>query len=273
MFPRSWIRLGAVLMSCAPLSHGSLITFEDLTLAPNTYWTGTLGVEGGFESGGLHFRHHYYESYGYTAWNGFAYSNVADTKNGTYENQYAVISGAGQGGSGNYSVGYDDHYTGGTDSREMVITLANPSLVREIWVNNTTYAYVTMRDGDPYGWSKRFGGVQGTDPDWFRVTFYAFDAASQPVGAPVEFYLADFRSSDPTEDYIVNTWTPVDLSGWGSNVSRIELGLSSSDTNTVWGMNTPAYVAIDSISIVPEPGTLGIALMGWAMLRLRRNRS
>ena len=272
MFPRSWLGLGACLLLCAPPSHGSLITFEDLTLAPNSYWTGDLGVEGGFESGGAYFRNNYYENYGYLTWNGFAYSNVANTENGTYENQYAVISGTGKGGSGNYAVGFDDHYTGGPESREMVITLASPSLVKEMWVNNTTYAYWTLRDGDPYGFSKKFGGESGTDADWFLVTFFAYDADSHPVGAPVEFYLADFRSSNPAEDYIVNTWTPVDLSGWGSNVSRIEMGLSSSD-NGLWGMNTPAYVAMDSLSIIPEPGTLGIALVGWAMVRLRRHRS
>ncbi len=271
MSPRSWLGFGAVWLLHALPSHGTLITLEDLTLAPDSYWTGTLGVEGGFDSAGAHFRNHYYENYGYTAWNGFAYSNVANATDGSYGNQYAVISGAGMGGSGNYAVGYDDHFTGGADSREMVITLANPSLVREMWVNNTTYAYWTLRDGDPYGFSKKFGGESGTDADWFLVTFFAYDADAQPVGAPVEFYLADFRSSNPSEDYIVNTWTLVDLSGWGPNVNRIEMGLSSSD-NGLWGMNTPAYVAIDSLSVVPEPGTLGIALVGWAILRLRRHR-
>ena len=69
----------------------------------------------------------------------------------------------------------------------------------------------------------------------------------------MDFYLADYRFSDNSKDYIVKDWTFVDLSSLGA-VTKLQFALSSSDTGQ-FGMNTPAYMAMDSMSIsaVPEP--------------------
>ena len=61
----------------------------------------------------------------------------------------------------------------------------------------------------------------------------------------VDFYLADFRFEDNSQDYIVTDWTWLDLNTLG-NVTEISFAWSSSDTG-VWGMNTPAYFCMDDV--------------------------
>ncbi|MEL7532419.1 MAG: DUF4465 domain-containing protein, partial [Bacteroidota bacterium] len=60
----------------------------------------------------------------------------------------------------------------------------------------------------------------------------------------VDFYLADYRFTDNTQDYIVKDWVWLDLTSLGDADSLL-FGLSSSDTG-VSGMNTPAYFCIDN---------------------------
>ena len=84
----------------------------------------------------------------------------------------------------------------------------------------------------------------------------------------MDFYLADYRFADNGLDYIVDDWSWVDLTSLGA-VDKLQFGLSSTD-NGFFGMNTPAYFAMDNM--VPEPATMSLlALGGLAVLR-RRSR-
>ena len=103
------------------------------------------------------------------------------------------------------------------------------------------------------------------------------DAANNPIAAPpVTFYLADFRSADPAQDYIVNDWRFVDVSSLVSGgAARFSFSLESSDVGP-WGMNTPAYFAVDQ---VPEPSAAVLLLCvsaggiaGWIRLGGTRRR-
>ena len=54
-----------------------------------------------------------------------------------------------------------------------------------------------------------------------------------------------------------------------SGAESLVFGLQSSDNDPVFGMNTPAYVAIDDLmesgpSTVPEPGSLAMTFVGVA---------
>ena len=40
-------------------------------------------------------------------------------------------------------------------------------------VTNTTFAFLSMQNGDEF--AKQFGGDDGNDPDFFKVTFRGFD--------------------------------------------------------------------------------------------------
>ena len=77
--------------------------------------------------------------------------------------------------------------------------------------------------------------------------------AQSNVTDTVIFYLADYRFTDSQNDYIVNTWETVDLTALGA-VQFLEFTLESSDEGQ-WGINTPAYFALDNLTY----GTLGIA--------------
>jgi Domain of unknown function (DUF4465)/PEP-CTERM motif len=92
----------------------------------------------------------------------------------------------------------------------------------------------------------------------------------------VDFYLANFLG---TNSYIINTWETLDLSSL-AGVRSLRFGLQSSDNNASFGINTPAYFAIDNLSllssVVPEPGSsimLGIGLAGLGGLYWTRRRA
>jgi hypothetical protein len=115
-----------------------------------------------------------------------------------------------------------------------------------------------MLHGDDY--AKKFGGETGDDPDWFLLSITGYDADVNPSGT-VDFYLADYQFEDNSQDYIIDQWTWVNLSSLGE-VTALEFNLSSSDNDPVWGMNTPAYFAMDSVGIVPEPSTMVLIVCG-----------
>ncbi len=233
--------------------------FEDLVLAPDSYWNGSPVSPGAFTSRGVQFRNDYQDYGTYDTWNGFAYSNVLDTNTAGYLNQYAVISGTGRGGGGIYAVGYDDDFSPGVDAR---ITLADPAAVRGLYVNNTTYTALALRDGNDggFGGVKAFGGPGGDDPDTYKLSIAGYDAGGGPLGT-VDFYLADYRFADPAQDYVVTDWTFVDLSGLGPDVKRLDFTLETTDVGT-WGANTPKYFALDDLVVVPEPAAAGLVAVG-----------
>jgi hypothetical protein len=110
------------------------------------------------------------------------------------------------------------------------------------YVTNSTYAYLSMKNGDQF--AKKFGGPTGTDPDWFRLTVKAWYNGALSIDF-VDVYLADFRSADSTQDYILKTWKYVSLKKLG-NVDSLTFALNSSDVGS-FGMNTPAYFCLDDL--------------------------
>jgi hypothetical protein len=131
-----------------------------------------------------------------------------------------------------------------------------------------------MRDGDAY--AKKFGGATGNDSDWFMLTVTGYLQGN--MTDTVNFFLADFRSADNSQDYILKDWTMVNLMKLG-NVDSLSFALSSSD-NGIYGMNTPAYFCMDNlqcldgvnveasisnksnISVYPNPSTNNITIVG-----------
>lgn len=259
--------LGVLLAAAATSAGGrwlpaGTVDFEDLTLSPNSYWNGSPNNGANtFTSNGFTFHNSFDNSWGFDVWSGFAYSNMTDTTTPGYTNQYSAITGAGAGGSANYAVSFVDAWA----NPPRIDVPAGLSLLSAD-ITNTTYAYLSMRDGDSF--AKKFGGTSGDDPDWFKLTILGKDLDENLI-APVEFYLADFRFADNTLDYIVNTWTTVDLSPIAS-ARILEFALDSSDVGQ-FGMNTPAYFALDNIvfqsagqggPVVPEPSSAVLLLSG-----------
>jgi hypothetical protein len=247
-----------VLLNLTPYAtHASVVGFEDLTLNPNTYWNGSSGV-GSFTSGGVTFPSSYDTEYG--SWNGFAYSNVQDSKTPGWGNQYAARPGTGYNGSANYAVGYQP-YVGNFE-----ISLGGISNFsgRGLHVANTTYVALDMQNGS--GFSKKFGGIGGADADWFRLTVRGLLGGLE-TGA-VDFYLADFRFANSADDYILSSWAFIDLTALGT-VDKLRFALTSSDTGS-YGMNTPAYFALDNLRGVPEPSSTFLLLVSGLCLAVSR---
>ncbi|MGB1041714.1 MAG: DUF4465 domain-containing protein [Flavobacteriales bacterium] len=220
--------------------------FEDLSLQVDSFWNGS-DLSGSFVSGWLKFENKYDTAWG-GSWKGFSYSTMRDTTTSTFSNQYSCIAGSGSGGSKTYGVGFASSTYFPTFDPAF-IALNRSSVFNGIWVNNSTYAYHSMKNGDAF--AKKFGdstnasgAIDSTDgKDWFKLTIFGGTDS-------VEFYLADFRGPDST-DYIIKDWTYVDLSGMNSAISlNLKFKLTSSD-NGIYGMNTPGYFCIDSISYSP----------------------
>jgi len=103
-----------------------------------------------------------------------------------------------------------------------------------------------MELGDAF--AKKFGGDDGSDPDYLLLSAWGF--ANGQSTDTIEYYLADYRSDVPEEDYIIETWQWVDLSSF-EKVDSLKFGLASSD-NGNWGMNTPSYFCLDKLHLVPD---------------------
>lgn len=269
---RKFILIAIASTSVVVTNAQQVSTFENLTLAPSSYWDGSKTVlkndtaffDTTFVSGDAIFPNRYSRLYPkYPTWaKGWAYSNVNDAI--TPGKTYNVYTGSGY-NSDNYAIGQDSS----------VIRLngnAKGAKVNGLYITNSTYAGLSMKNGD--GFAKKFGDTTGTNsglpqgsyPDWFKLTIKGYSNGALKVDS-VDFYLADFRFADNSKDYIVNTWEWVDLTSLG-NVDSVIFKLSSSDTG-LWGMNTPAFFCIDNFT-TQSPVT-SVAAMNIGSLKLYPN--
>lgn len=230
--------LASALLAVTTLKAQTTVDFEDLTLPAESFYNGS-DEAGGFVSGGVTFENEYNTAW--NSWNGFAYSNMTDNTTAGFGNQYSAFPGSGANNSEMYAI-----YTNG-DTLRFPGTNAN---LLSIDLTNTTYAYLSMKDGDAY--AKQFGSsndANGDDDgtngeDFFYVRIFNHDAAGNKTDS-LDFYLADFRFVDNSDDYIVDTWTNVDLSSF-NNVNYLTFSFNSSDVGS-FGINTPLYFAMDNL--------------------------
>jgi hypothetical protein len=161
-------------------------------------------------------------------------------------NQYAAKPGTGHNGSQNYAVVY------GASNKVYYKYGPGWKSFDSLYITNSTYAYNSMRDGDAF--AKKFGGPSGNDPDWFKLVIRGY-MSGQLISDSVEYYLADFRDPNNSNDYIVKDWEKITLAPLASSDSLL-FTLSSSDTGQ-FGMNTPAYFCIDDFSVYKLGGAVG----------------
>jgi hypothetical protein len=224
----------------------SITNFEDLTIETDTFWNGA-DESGSFISGNMFFKNNYNSDW--AVWNGFAYSNMGDDTTGDYTNQYSAITGQGydtaESQGSNYTVSYVSGFSVAGFSDSLSHELAG------FYLTNSTYTALSMKNGDPF--SKKFGGDSGNDPDWFKLTIKAMYNGSV-IDDSVDFYLADYRFTDNSKDYIITDWEWVDLSSLGKTDSILFI-LSSSDVG-IYGMNTPAYFCADNFYVKNESNNI-----------------
>ncbi|NLT04630.1 MAG: DUF4465 domain-containing protein [Bacteroidales bacterium] len=227
-----------------------MITFEDVALDSTGVWNGSDksgthsqydswgsmvdAYTGTFQSGVARFLN-IFNDYGPmgTSWQGMACSNHTDTATAGYGNQYSVAAGVGAAGSTNFCLLNSDSATCSFDQ---------PLIVNSLYLTNSTYAYLALRDGnDGAGYVTKF-----KEGDYFKLTITGLDT-NGAVTDRVDFYLADFRAG---KQVVVKDWTKVDLSTLG-NVKQLVFTFFSTDTGD-WGMNTPAYACMDNLSYTIE---------------------
>lgn len=234
--------IGALIVSdFATAKAQTIATFETLTLPTDSFWNGSSTPFGAsFTSGNAIFANNY-DAY----WkSGFAYSNKKDSITAGYTNMYAARTGSGYAGSEKYAVGQQD-------AMVKLTGVATGKAVQGVYVTNTTFAAMSMKNGDSF--AKKFGGANGTDPDWFKLTvsgYYKGNLAANNV----DFYLADFRFANNEQDYIVNNWRWVDLTPLG-NIDSLKFTLTSSDVGN-FGINTPTFFCIDNFTTADSPAAI-----------------
>ena len=225
--------------------------FEGLEFGPETeYWNGS-GGEGGFWAGNLWFGNRYTDfGGGFSGWDGFAYSRVADGETAGFGNQYAAFPGGGATATGEVEAGgvYVVGYSGGA------IEVADGWVIapQAGHLSANTYGGLAMRDGDMF--SRAFGGETGTEPDYLKLILTGYADTGVPLGV-VEVYLADFRSMNPAESFILDRWEAVDLSGLGVGVASIQFSFAGSDYG-LFGINTPTYFVLDNLRYEQIPQVL-----------------
>jgi autotransporter-associated beta strand protein len=216
------------------------VDFESPALPQDSYYQGGDGL-GGFSCQDTFFSTYFDSTY--YSWDNWALSNMTDTVTGDFTNQFSAITGVGQQGSPQYAVGYGVYGNGNRAS----LDFTDPRSLVGGYFTNTTYAYQVMANGN--GFSKQF---KHSDGDYFKLTVSGVDPLGAVTGSK-DLYLADFRdpalrTDDPRkDDYILNTWDWVDLSGLGNNVKRVLFSFTSTDAG-MFGINTPTYFALDNLT-------------------------
>lgn len=230
--------LAACFVAAFASKAQTIADFENLNLAPGTYWAGTSSsADSAFTSGNGSF-HNSYAGYWSKGW---AYSSVGDSTTAGYGNLAAARAGSGFNQTANYAVGQN----------KAKIVLENNAAGKQVagmYITNGTYAALSMTNGDSF--AKKFGGATANDPDYFLLTVKGY-LNGAVLNDSVDFFLADFRFADNSKDYIVTQWTWVDLSSIG-NVDSLQFLLSSTDVGA-FGMNTPAFFCMDNFTTSDSP--------------------
>jgi len=172
-------------------------------------------------------------------WNGgIAISQWNDMTTEGYLNQCSAYASDITTGFG----GYKGSKTFAVDNNSGEISFKDATkegVFDHFWVTNTTYAALSMINGDDI--AKKF-----ETGDWFKLIISAYDKDGNATGSIVEFYLADLRTADSPG--VITEWTMVDLTPLGNKVHKVVFDFASSDMGA-WGMNTPTYFCFDNLAI------------------------
>lgn len=250
---------GALLaagIATTPVVDAAIVsTFDDLSLAPDSFFL--PGNPATFVSGAATFKHEFTDFGGGCCWNGWTYSNRTDTTTPGFLNDTSAIPGSGVDGSANYGVAF---------LGEARITFDTATKIDGAYFTNTTYTYLAIKNGDDGNHPPFVKGPFGPG-DFLALTVQGRDSTNALIGT-VDVALADGAQ-------VLDTWQWTDLSALGT-VNALTFLLQSSDSGA-FGINTPAYFAMDDLTVttVPLPAAdwlLGAALTGLVGLARRRQR-
>ena len=251
-----------------PSRGAETIDFGDFVLDPNSAWKGPVigddvevspGTFGGtlhsgmFRIGETRFSNRFTSGFSDPIWEGFSVSNQSDTTTPGFRNDASAFAGSGfDEGTDNYAVAFG--FSFGLDVTSVTqletlpyLDLPDNQFATGAYFTNTTYAALAMLEGDDGGanFAKKFGGESGNDPDYLRVSIHGTDRLGAVLSEEVEFYLADFRPDDNSEDFVIDDWTFVDLAPLAS-ADRLYFLIEASDSGT------PFYFAMDHLTLADD---------------------
>ncbi|MDX1685875.1 MAG: DUF4465 domain-containing protein [Saprospiraceae bacterium] len=223
-----------LIVSQSFVSAQTVADFESFDLERDTFLNGSEGQDF-YRSGNVALKVDFDDEF--NLWSGFSISTMTDTMTPGFTNQYSCISGSGVNESKTYSTAF-------IFDNAILLTEGEAAgkPVLGCYINNATYPYLSMRDGDQF--AKKFGGPTGDDPDFFRIKIQKYYNGRLHDDSVV-VYLADFRFDNNEEDFILDEWRFVDLKSLGP-VDSLSFTLASSDVGA-FGINTPTYFCIDNI--------------------------
>jgi len=196
----------------------------------------------------------------------WAASNQTDLETAGFENKYSAYSAPGGGGvdgSENFLVAFN------SGASQATVMFQQPTSLKGMYITNTTYAHFAVAEGiDNEDGTTNFVKGRFAEGDFFQLTVQSLDATRTQIGSS-DFFLADFRDG---KSEIVSNWTWMDLTGLG-DVTSLSFDMNSSDVGQ-FGMNTPAYFAIDNLTLagVPEPTSSLLLWSGVICLFHRRQK-
>lgn len=223
-----------------------IATFEDNYLAPESYWQGrdTESMTSVFYSGSYSFTNTYSEEYSF--WGGFGYANLTTTDFDPAEmltQQFRSAVGHGAANSNTYSI----VYAMGAETKISVVNNPAGAVIPGVYLTNAAYTINSMKYGDS------FAGDPFAEGDYYKVIFTGTTATRST--STVEYYLADYRSANTADHYMLEDWKWFDLSSLG-NVTSVTISVAGSRTGD-YGLNTPAYLCMDNLGAT-APAPVGI---------------
>jgi len=221
--------------------HGTakVATFDDLYLPAESYWWGDTvpNYKNTFYSGSYSFANSMIP-YSQT-WGLFGYSNKTSTSfdpDQFITDQFNSVVGHGVNGSSNYAVVYPSHVMGHT----MVVPTHKPQgdSIRGCYVTNNAWVkYVSLHGTGTNSNGKQDANTPFTTGDWVKLT------AKADNGKSVSFYLADYRSSNPADHYLIESWQWLDLRSLGV-VKNVTFTMDGNRHNQ-YGTTIPTYFCMD----------------------------
>ena len=221
--------------------HGTakVATFDDLYLPAESYWWGDTvpNYKNIFYSGSYSFANSMIPHS--QTWGLFGYSNKTSTSfdmSTLITDQFNSVVGHGVNGSSNYAVVYPSHAMGHT----MVIPTHKPQgdSIRGCYVTNNAWVkYVSLHGAGTNSNGKQDANTPFTTGDWVKLT------AKADNGKSVSFYLADYRSSNPADHYLIESWQWLDLRSLGV-VKNVTFTMDGTRHNQ-YGTTIPTYFCMD----------------------------
>ena len=184
-------------------------------------------------------------SWGGASWEGFTVSKVAEASG-----YFGCMAGGGVDGVGTpYVVGYySDYYASSAmeSSNQIIFNTGELYDAVGMYVCNNPISYNAIKEGDAF--ARQF--VAG---DYFVLQVEALDGSYMPTGLTTSFYLADYRSDNPAEWTLNNSWEWFDMSSLGQ-VGGFSFSLITTDMGA-WGPNTATYFAMDKLKVAVSKTT------------------